>query len=161
MKASSTINFNLSPIILNKCVCGETDHQSRKSSKCLLNSKKTTTNVSLNAQPNLVSQPSIYSCQQQSFKTILLDLPRCCCGASDHKTIRSLKCPLNPKNKHTTNQSHEESNAQPELISNQQPTLISKEQYLKEFDEKKNGPLHEQKWVNQEINEFFFFFKGI
>ncbi|RNA24395.1 ATP-dependent DNA helicase PIF1 [Brachionus plicatilis] len=32
---------------------------------------------------------------------------------------------------------------------------MSKDQYLKEFNENKNGPLHEQKWVIEELKEFY------
>ncbi|RNA19260.1 hypothetical protein BpHYR1_012319 [Brachionus plicatilis] len=32
---------------------------------------------------------------------------------------------------------------------------MSKDQYLKQFNENKNGPLHGQKWVIEELKEFY------
>ncbi|RNA07296.1 ATP-dependent DNA helicase PIF1 [Brachionus plicatilis] len=82
------------------------------------------------------------------FKDPTLSIPKCKCGAADHRSIRNLKC------KYTTKNRNSALNPPITNIAPKDSSSITKETYLKEFNSLKYGPLHKQPWVLYEIQKF-------
>ncbi|CAF1086025.1 unnamed protein product [Brachionus calyciflorus] len=166
---SSLNNMHLNRSIrqrVEKCKCGKTDHSYTSSFKCPLNKliknpSVTKTNTS-SIQRSLFEPLPIVSTDNEQFvinqnlniaflyePLPIINLTNCRCGSASHKSIRNINCPLNKKNNNSVNQI-----THPTIHIAFRENFVSKEIYLKEFNADKNGPLHKQPWVTQEIKKF-------
>ncbi|CAF0843399.1 unnamed protein product [Brachionus calyciflorus] len=76
-------------------------------------------------------------------------ISKCRFGSAPHKSIQNNYCPLNKKNNNSVNEI-----TPPTIHIASRENFVSKVIYLKELNAVKNGPLHKQPWVRQEIKKF-------
>ncbi|CAF1066361.1 unnamed protein product [Brachionus calyciflorus] len=116
-----------------KCACGRSDHKTRANKKCPLNRHKTSNSTA--------GQINIFPIASQNFDSnSIINIP-----LIDADFVNQILPHIELEvNNYSTNQ--------PQAVKNN--NIVSKAQYLKEFNSKINGPLHEQEWVKDEISQF-------
>ncbi|RNA34788.1 ATP-dependent DNA helicase PIF1 [Brachionus plicatilis] len=134
---------NINPIesIKKQCKhCGLFGHVQTRNINCLKNRNRLRKNSLLSTEPSTLNfdhpQPST------SITSVLTS------------TINNFDSPSRSKNiKNTESPAY---NRTPEqVLWNNIQTKLDKEKYIKEFDSSKNGPLHEQDWVQNEFDKYY------